>query len=278
MEKIKLKIVDNTFKHCEFSNNPLPPTSFSKYIEWDRNVSSNEELVFYTDADALNPQPNHKRRIAWLIEPYVKQTQRYNWVEKNSHLFEWILVNEKSLLDKGENYVYYPFGGCWIEVDNRKVDHKKTKLVSIITSGKRNVPDHFKRHEIITKHKDIIDVMGRGYNVVEPISKGLIDYMFHIAMENQSRDFHFSEKIINPIMVGSIPIYYGMPSIDKFFDTRGMILFNEVNEIENILKDLNKDLYNKMLPYVRENFKIAQEYILSEDWMYENVFKQMSII
>ena len=97
-------------------------------------------------------------------------------------------------------------------------------------------------------------------------------------MENQSRDFHFSEKIINPIMVGSIPIYYGMPSIGKFFDTRGMILFNEVNEIENILKDLNKDLYNKMLPYARENFKIAQEYILSEDWMYKNVFKQMSII
>ena len=86
--------------------------------------------------------------------------------------------------------------------------------------------------------------MGRGYNPIEPISKGLIDYMFHIAMENQSRDYHFSEKIINPIMVGSIPIYYGMPSIGKFFDTRGMILFNEVNEMEDILKTLNNYGYN----------------------------------
>ena len=33
-----------------------------------------------------------------------------------------------------------------------------------------------------------------------------------------------------------------------------------------------------MLPYARENFKIAQDYVLSEDWMYENIFKQMSII
>jgi len=278
MNKLKLKILDDTFKHCDYSNNPMPPVSFSKYIDWDRNVSNNEELVFYTDANITNIKSGHKRRIAWLIEPYVKQPQRYDWVMKNSHLFEYILINEKTLLDKGENYVYYPFGGCWIETENRKVDHKKSKLVSIITSGKRNVPDHYKRHEIISKHSDIIDIMGRGYNPIEPISKGLIDYMFHIAMENQSRDFHFSEKLINPIMVGSIPIYYGMPSIDKFFDTRGMILFNEVNELETILKNLNKDLYNKMLPYAHENFKIAQEYILSEDWMYKNIFKQMSII
>jgi len=279
MNKLKLKIIEQTFCHCEYSNNPMPPVSFSDNIEWDRNVSYNEELVFYTDRDIIRgDKSGHHKKIAWLIEPYVKQPDRYEWVYKNNHLFDFVLTNEKKLLDKGENFIYYPFGGCWIEVENRKVDHKKTKLVSIIASGKRNVPDHFKRHEIIAKHGDIINVMGRGYNVVEPISKGLIDYMFHIAMENQSRDFHFSEKIINPIMVGSIPIYYGMPSIGKFFDTRGMILFNEVNEIENILKDLNKDLYNKMLPYARENFKIAQEYILSEDWMYKNIFKQMSII
>ena len=35
----KIKIVDKSFAHCKYSNNPLPPTSFSKYIEWDRKVS-----------------------------------------------------------------------------------------------------------------------------------------------------------------------------------------------------------------------------------------------
>jgi len=97
-------------------------------------------------------------------------------------------------------------------------------------------------------------------------------------MENQSRDYHFSEKLINPIIVGTIPIYYGMPSIGDYFDTRGMIIFNDVEEIGDILSSLNEELYDSMLPYARENFKIAQDYILSEDWMYENIFKQMSII
>ena len=79
-------------------------------------------------------------------------------------------------------------------------------------------------------------------------------------------------------MVGTIPIYYGMPSIGDYFDTRGMIIFNDVEEISDILNSLSKELYNSMLPYARENFKIAQDYVLSEDWMYENIFKQISII
>ena len=49
MKKIKLKIIDNSFAHCEYSNNPEPPTSISEFIEWDRDVSANEDLVFYTD-------------------------------------------------------------------------------------------------------------------------------------------------------------------------------------------------------------------------------------
>ena len=278
MSKIKLKILENTFTHCDYSNNPMPPVSFSKYVEWDRNVSDEEELVFYTDVNIDRPRPGHKRRIAWLIEPYVKQPHRYEKLLNNSDDFEYVLVNDKKLLDAGDKFIYYPFGGCWIETENRRTNHDKSKLVSMITSGKKNVADHYKRHEIINRYGNKIDVMGRGYKPIEPISVGLIDYMFHIAMENESRDYHFSEKLINPIMVGSIPIYYGMPSVKEYFYEGGMIVFNEVDELEDILNSLSYDLYKKMLPDAKRNFKIAENYILSEDWMYENIFKKMSII
>ena len=261
MSKIKLKILENTFTHCDYSNNPMPPVSFSDYVEWDRDVSDEEELVFYTDVNIDRPRPGHKRRIAWLIEPYVKQSHRYERLLNNSDAFEYVLVNDKKLLDADDKFIYYPFGGCWIEVVNRRTNHNKTKLVSIIASGKKNVVDHHKRHEIVSKYNDIIDVMGRGYTPIEPISVGLMDYMFHIAMENESRDYHFSEKLIG-----------------DYFDTRGMLIFNEVDEMEYILNSLNDDLYKDMMPYAKENFEIAKQYVLSEDWMYENIFKQMSII
>jgi len=278
--KIILKIVDGAFAHCVYNNNPVPPTTFSKYLVWDRNLSEFEDIVFYTDSDILNPQQNHSKRIAWLTEPYCKQPYVYNWILENNYLYDYILTTEKVLLDRGENFIFAPGCGCWIEVNSRKVDYKKTKLVSIITSEKnKEGTDHYKRHEIIKKYSDMIDIMGRGYKPIEPIQDGLIDYMFNLALENQSRDFYFSEKLINPIMVGTIPIYYGCKGIDKFFDTRGMILFKEVFEVEQILKELGSKLYQSILPYAKENFKRAQEYVSSEDWMYENgVFEKIGVL
>ena len=274
----KFKIIENTFWHCEYSNNPMPPVSFSKYIQWDRDVSDSEDVVFYTDNSLKQVNTvGHRKRIAWLIEPYVKQPHNYKWIRNNHHLFDYVLVNEKSLLDIDDKFIYYPFGGCWIEPENRKF-HDKTKLVSIICSGKRNVPDHHKRHELIQRFGEYIDVMGRGYQPIDSITDGLKDYAFHIAMENQRRDLHFSEKLINPIMTGTIPIYWGMPSIGDYFDTRGMILMNDIEEFPEIYNSLNEDLYKQMLPYAKDNFEMAKQYVLSEDWMYENIFEKMGLI
>ena len=278
MKKIKLKILDSSFAHCGYSNNPLPIVSISKYIEWDRNVSENEEVVFYTDQNIHRVNTiGHKKRIAWMVEPYVKQPDRYKWLSQNKHLFDYILVNEKTLLDIGENFIYYPFGGCWVETENRKF-HDKSKIVSIICSGKRNVPDHDKRHELIRRWGSSIDVLGRGYTPIGSITDGLKDYAFHIAMENQRRDLHFSEKLINPIMTGTIPIYWGMPSIGDYFDTRGMIIMNDIEEFPDIYNSLGTELYQEMLPYAKNNFETAQQYILSEDWMYENIFEKMELL
>lgn len=272
----RIKIIDNCFSHCVYSNNPFPPTSFSKNVIWDRNVTDVEKLVFYTDANILNPRLGHKKRIAWLLEPYVKQPNVYEWIYQNNSKYDFVLTNEKKLLDKGENFLFFPFGGCWLLEENRKI-HKKNKNVSIITSAKRNVPDHLKRHDLVDRYRSKIDVYGRGYNRIEPIDMGLIDYSFHIAMENQSRDFHFSEKIINPLMCGTIPIYYGMKSIGDFFDTRGFIIFNDINDIGKILDSLSYELYQSMLPYVYINFQRAQQYILAEDWIYNNLSNKLGL-
>ncbi len=187
-----------------------------------------------------------------------------------------MLVNEKTLLDRGENFIFYPFGSCWLEPKDRKF-YNKSKLISIVCSGKRNVPDHFKRHELIQRWGNHIDVMGRGYTPIDNILDGLKDYAFHIAMENMRRDFHFSEKLINPIMTGTIPIYWGMPSIGDYFDTRGMIIMNDIEDFPKIYNELGEKLYKDMLPYARTNFEMAKQYTFQENWMYENIFKKIEL-
>jgi hypothetical protein len=277
MKKLKLKIVDTTFAHCEYSNNPLPAVSFSNFIDWDRDVSADEELVIYTDDSIRNPCMGHKKRIAWLLEPICKKPHNYDWILKNSHLFDYILTHDKRFVEQRDNFIYYPFGGCWVEPSHRKF-HPKTKNISIICSQRNFVPDHYKRHELIRRWGDYIDVLGSGYSPIDNITDGLKDYAFHIAMENQKEDYYFTEKLINPIMTGTIPIYWGMPSIGEYFDTRGMLLMNDIEEFPDIYNTLNQELYMEMLPYAKKNFETAKQYILSEDWMYKNIFKQMGII
>ena len=51
-----------------------------------------------------------------------------------------------------------------------------------------------------------------------------------------------------------------------------------VKSLHKLNLRLNIELYNSMLPYIKENFKLAQQYILAEDWMAENnVFDKIGI-
>jgi hypothetical protein len=94
--------------------------------------------------------------------------------------------------------------------------------------------------------------------------------MFSITIENVKKDYYFTEKLIDCFMTGTIPIYYGCPSIDKFFDINGVIVFNKLGDLNNILHNLNKDYYNSKSEIIESNFEAAKKYLISEDWIYEN--------
>ena len=104
MNKLKLKIIEQTFCHCEYSNNPMPPVSFSDNIEWDRNVSYNEELVFYTDRDIIRGDKPPYYLVPEVYEkntgmsyknfdlPYNAGRCTVSW-PNNKMQFEWRLAN-----------------------------------------------------------------------------------------------------------------------------------------------------------------------------------------
>jgi len=77
-------------------------------------------------------------------------------------------------------------------------------------------------------------------------------YKFTIAFENTSNDYYISEKIFQPLMVGSIPIYWGCLKIEEYINPNAIInchnykSFNEV--IEKVKEiDNNPDLYQQYI-------------------------------
>ena len=84
--------------------------------------------------------------------------------------------------------------------------------------------------------------------------------MFSIVIENTKQDYYFTEKLIDALLTGTVPIYYGCPSIGDFFNTKGMIIVDNVNDFMNAIDTLNNDKYESMIPYIKDNFERAKSF------------------
>lgn len=261
---ITLSLQDSSFAHCEYSNNPLPPVSVAKHIRWDRRTIDRNTI--YTDF-CIQAAPTGS--VVWLIEPRELIPDIYKYVEDNILRFKKVLTHDSALLQKYTTAVLVPLGGCWIPREHQAI-YPKTKMFSIIASGKRQLEGHQLRHSIITAAEGKIDVFGGGYKHIQSKLIGIKDYRYHIVVENVRKDFWFTEKLIDCLVTGTIPIYWGCPSISKFFNIDGFITFSNMQELKEKLKLCTPDYYDSKIDAIRENFILAQKHILAEDWIYEH--------
>jgi|694.fasta_scaffold36733_4 hypothetical protein len=272
---MKVFLQDTCFAHCEYSNNPLPPIQFSDDIEWDRTSSfKKDEIIIYTDSkipESLHNKEN--KNIAWLIEPRELQPSIYDFIENNYQKFFKILTHDHEILNL-PNSVLIPYGGCWVDKKDFSI-YQKSKNTSITASSKKFLSGHRLRHECIERFKSQIDIYGRGFNEIDLKLTSLKDYRFHIVVENVKKDFWFTEKIIDAFVTGCIPIYYGCPSIGKFFDIDGILTFNDADELSDILNNLNEDLYLSKMKSIEKNFEIAKKYILAENSIHQFIMNQI---
>lgn len=129
----------------------------------------------------------------------------------------------------------------------------KNKTMSIMVSQKNFAQGHKYRHLLVQRILSMnlpIDIYGRGceqYNnyknttmqlpnndfsydsllnihKCDPRLKGTFentevyeDYDFHICIENFKTAEYFSEKIMDPLLCGTTPIYWGCKNIDNYF-------------------------------------------------------------
>jgi hypothetical protein len=188
--------------------------------------------------------------------------------------FDYILTHDYKFVDN-QKVLFCPFAGHWIK---DKQIYPKSKLLSIIASAKRYLTGHQLRHSIIqhpqyAKHFD--GIFGNGYLPIEDKLVGLKDYHFHLVIENVRKDCWFTEKLIDSFVTGCLPIYWGCPSIGRYFDGRGIIEIDKLEHLDIVFKEyLNPSYYQSCLPYIEENFKIAMNNFLTpEDYMVKHIFE-----
>lgn len=221
--------------------------------------------------DSLSTDPSADYKVLVQIEPPTI-TSLVNEVPKNKNIFDLILAWHPSILKQCENSKLFPFGSCWIKEEDRDI-HEKTKNISIIASNKRETQGHRLRHDIIKKKIIDMDVFGRGYKAIDNKITALKDYRFSLIIENDNTDNWITEKIIDCLVTGTVPVYWGCNNIGDFFNKEGFIEFKDLNELKKIVPKLTKETYDKMLPFITENFGLSMEY--SDFWgRVENTIKE----
>lgn len=220
----------------------------------------------------------------------LQQNQVYVAVKQNPEKFDRILTYDSDLL-KLPNAMFR--NGGYEVVLNKNVHayeypnlqneslqqiYDKTKLISFITSNKMITEGHRFRIECynaLMNQPKAVDIFGKGIKDINGKIEGLRDYKFSIAIENGIHDNYFTEKILDCFLTGTIPIYRGPRNIGDFFDINGIINFETIEELIDIVNTLTDDDYQQRLTYIESNFEKAKKYAYDNDRLFDNFLKDL---
>ena len=265
------------------------PTQFS-YVynlnqgEYDLSFLQDDSILKYLNKEILT---NNSQPIVALVAegPHLfNQKEVYEKVIQNHHKFTKILGWHESL-HLLPNFEFFPITEIsqWnllpekLDINKFKI-YNKTKQISFISSNKNMCPGHQLRLECVNEVTNLeldVDIFGRGINPISSKLDGLKNYYYSIAMENEQLPFYFTEKIIDCFLSGTIPIYYGCSNIEKYFNPKGIISFNNKKELIDILNNLDYEFYNNNIEAIKENYDIAQNIWMDNDRMFNKYLNKL---
>jgi hypothetical protein len=139
----------------------------------------------------------------------------------------------------------------------------KNKPISMMVSEKNQQDGHKYRHDLISKILETnlpIDIYGRGCIFYEYLEDDRIkgkftelepyeNYEFHICIENFQTNHYFSEKITNPLLCGTTPIYLGCRNIKEYFPDNVIFLSGNIYDDMEMLRNIvdNPAKYKKRI-------------------------------
>lgn len=145
---------------------------------------------------------------------------------------------------------------------------EKTKLLSVVCSDQIWLPGHKLRYAFVNRlighFKDKIDVFGRGFNPIADKYDALAPYKYSVAIENSSIPGYFTEKIADCYLSLAMPIYYGCPDIEKYFDNNSLLSidpYHYLTSIQKIEQLIEEDPYYNLLSVLeQQRKKYLEEY------------------
>ena len=278
---IEVNLFDSSFIHTEkmlgyiTCSDTLKPTK----IKWLNGLMEYGGISVFTDNYIGHPvidQVKSKIKIAWLLEPRVIDSRTYGLITSIEDKFDYILTYDTELLKRGDKYIKYVVAQSRVNDEDSKI-HNKSKMVSMIASYKTISNGHKYRHEIFRNlhNKHQFDMWGSGYRRFDSKRDPLKDYYFSISVMNSKIDNFFTEVLVDNFRLGTVPIFWGCPNIGEYFDERGIITFDTIEELDNILSNLTIKDYTDRLEFIQKNLIISNNYVSTDDIIADILIKKI---
>lgn len=240
-------------------------------VRWRREGDPGR-VAWFTDssldqAEAVRAEHPGTKIVGWLLEPPELHPETYETAETLE--FDALVTHRRVWASEGVARLWYAHGGTRLANRDRTPypDRGKSELASIVASPKRSLPGHAMRHELIARAGSLVDAFGPEYRQGEKV-EALAPYLFHVAFENVRAPGWFTEALIDPMLAGCVPVYWGDPDALERFDARGIVQVDSVDGALEALGRLSVEAYERMQPYVLDNFRRALGYVCTEDWLY----------
>lgn len=253
------------------------------YWGLDFDLFHEKQIELYVDQIPTDVVPKNTVRFIFLLEVI-------DWLNLNAQAidgynkgyYNFIFTHNETLLSEIADAHLFEFGTSWIKDYDFP---KKEFAVSALVGGKNITASHQLRQKLWFKQNNIDGVKKNffisgnlggieNFNnspVLGEKKNPLFDSQFHICIEQGKRNNYFSEKLIDCLITKTVPIYWGAPNIGNWFDTRGFIIVDNLNDIIKTCNSLTPEIYQNMLPYIEENFEKSKKYATIADRLEDKI-------
>lgn len=204
-----------------------------------------KDIEVYIDTQEYKQSSNYS--IFLQMEPVVIKNME-NYLIENYRRYNIIYSFNQTILEKCPNAVKAILPACtWISYTHyHNIDKSKKEFqISCITGSKQMAEGHTFRlllyfnQQVLQQNCKIPIVFYRssaGQPLPEITKNPFIykdkfplfeTFQYSLIIENSSQTNYFTEKLIDCLITKTIPIYYGCPNINEYFDTRGWIILEE---------------------------------------------------
>lgn len=213
------------------------------------------ELLLDIDRYRAERRGKNPRKVLLQMEsPEIEQTLEYQ--RTHGAEYDLILTYHEEIL-RGFPYARRSlFAHSWIAPeDYRAVDPSRKKPAAsfpvgakVQTSGHRYRQVLLQNHWLLNRAFPVTFFTSWDWNPPlisqklpqDQAGKRVLfeEFQFSFVVENCRHENYFTEKLIDCLLMKSLPIFWGTPNIDLFFDTAGWIIL-ETMDPEEVLQKLS---------------------------------------